>query len=143
MLGGNVSVMKTIFPFMQNRLFSAIALMGVFVVGAFAADVTGKYTAETQGRNGPQTMTIELKADGATLTGKIVNPRGETKIENGKIDGDTITFTTTRTMGDNTVTQKYTGKVSGDSIEFTSEMQGGAGGGGGRGPQKFTAKKAS
>jgi hypothetical protein len=135
--------MKTIFPFMQNRLFSAIALMGVFVVGAFAADVTGKYTAETQGRNGPQTMTIDLKADGMKLTGSITTPRGDQKIENGKIDGDTITFTTTMTMGDNTMTQKYTGKVSGDSIEFTREMEGGRGGGGGRGPAKFTAKKSS
>ena len=35
-------------------------------------------------------------------------------------------------------TENYTGKISGDSIEFTAEMEGG---GGGRGPQKYTAKK--
>jgi hypothetical protein len=47
-------------------------------------------------------------------------------------------------MGDNTMTMKWTGKVSGDSIEFTREMQGGPGGGGrGRGPATFTAKKSS
>jgi hypothetical protein len=137
---GNVSGMKTIFPLMKSKLFSTIALMGVFVLGAMAADVTGKYTAETQGRNGPQTMTIDLKADGSTVTGAITTPRGEQKIENGKIDGDTITFTTTMKMGDNEMKQKYTGKVSGDSIEFTREMEGG---GGGRGPAKFVAKKSS
>jgi hypothetical protein len=136
--------MQIIFPFMKNKLFTTIALMGVLVTGALAADVTGKYTAETQGRNGPQTITFDLKADGATLTGTVTTPRGDQKIENGKIDGDTVSFTTTMAMGDNTMTQKYTGKVSGDSIEFTREMQGGAGGGGGgRGPAKFTAKKSS
>jgi hypothetical protein len=136
--------MKTIFPLM-NKLFSTIALMGVFVLGAMAADVTGKYEAETQGRQGPQKMTFDLKADGATVTGTVTTPRGDQKIENGKIDGDTITFTTTMQMGDNTMTQKFTGKVSGDSIEFTREMEGGrgGGGGGGRGPAKMTAKKVS
>ena len=135
--------MKVIFPHMK-QLFSTIALMGVFVLGAMAADVTGKYEAETQGRQGPQKMTFDLKADGSTVTGTVTNPRGEQKIENGKIDGDTITFTTSMTMGDNTMTQKYTGKVSGDSIEFTREMSGGPGGGGGQGrggPAKMTAKK--
>jgi hypothetical protein len=138
--------MKTIFPCMKNQLFSTIALMGLFTIGALAADVTGKYTGEIPGGRGPQAMTFDLKADGTTLTGTVTNPRGEQKIENGKIDGDTITFTTTMTMGDNTMTQKYTGKVSGDSIEFTREMQGGPGGGGGgrgRGPATFTVKKSS
>jgi hypothetical protein len=132
--------MKTIIPsIMKHNLFASFALMGVLVTGAMAADVTGKYTAETQGRNGPQTTTFDLKADGNTLTGTVSTPRGEQKIENGKIDGDTIMFTTTMTMGDNTMTQKFTGKVSGDTIEFTREMEGGRGGG--RGPAKMTAKK--
>jgi hypothetical protein len=130
--------MKTIFPFMKNSLFTAIALMGVFVLGASAADVTGKYVAETKGRRGPQTITFDLKADGAALTGTVSRGQNPAKIEDGKVDGDTITFTTTMTMGDNTMKMKYTGKVAGDSIEFTSEMEGG---GGGRGPQKYTAKK--
>ncbi len=131
--------MKIIFSRMRNPLLATFALMGVLAVGAFAADVTGKYDAETQGRNGTQKVTFDLKADGNKLTGKVINPRGETPIEDGKIDGDTITFTVTRKMGDNDMKMMYTGKVSGDSIDFTSEMAGG--GGGGRGPQKMTAKK--
>jgi hypothetical protein len=135
--------MKTIFSGMRNKLFAAFALMGVFVLGAMAADLTGKYVADVPGRGGQtQQQTFDLKADGGTVTGTVSNPRGEQKIENGKVDGDTISFTTTMKMGDNEMTMKYTGKVSGDSIEFTREMQGGQGGGG-RGPQKFTAKKSS
>jgi hypothetical protein len=137
--GGNVSIMKTIFPFMKNSLFTTIALMGLFVIGAAAADVNGKYAAETTGRRGPQTIVFDLKTDGGAVTGT-VSGRGPdpAKIENGKIDGDTLTFSVTMNMQGNAMKMNYTGKVSGDSIEFTAEMEGG---GGGRGPQKYTAKK--
>lgn len=130
--------MKTIFSRMRSTLIATFALMGVLAVGALAADVTGKYEAETQGRNGPQKVTFDLKADGNTLTGKVIRAQGESPITNGKIDGDTITFSVTMKRGDNEFTTNYTGKVSGDSIDLTAEM---AGGGGGRGPQKMTAKK--
>jgi hypothetical protein len=146
--GGNVWGMKTIFSYiMKNKLFATVALMGVFVLGAMAADVNGKYTGEMQGRNGAQTVTMNFTTASGTVTGTVSNPRGgdDFKIENGKIDGDTITFTTTMQMGDNQMVTKYTGKISGDSIEFSREMQGGRGGrgGGGRGPATFTVKKSS
>jgi hypothetical protein len=128
--------MKTIFLRMRTTLCATFALMGVFVLGALAADVTGKYTAEVQGKNGTQTNTFDLKSDGGAVTGGITTPRGEQKIQDGKVDGDTITFTTTMTMGGNEMKVKYTGKVKGDSIEFTREMEG-------RPAATFTAKKAS
>ena len=38
----------------------------------WAADVTGKWTAEVQGRGGnPMTVTMNLKADGNNLTGTV------------------------------------------------------------------------
>ena len=49
-------------------------------VVAFAADVTGKWTYEMQGRNGAMTGTINLKADGGTLTGTVSGRGGETEI---------------------------------------------------------------
>jgi hypothetical protein len=127
--------MKTIFPFMKNKLFATIALMGVFVLGALAADVAGTYTGEIQGGRGPQKVTMVLAVDGATVTGT-VSGRGPdpAKIENGKVDGDTITFSTTQSFNGNEMKMTYTGKVKGDgSIEFTRE--------GGRGPSTFTVKK--
>jgi len=131
---GNVSHMKTIFPLMKTSLFTAIALMGLFVIGALAADVNGKYSATTEGRRGPQTIVFDLKTDGGTVSGTVSGRGPEpAKIENGKIDGETLTFSTTMSFNGNTMTMNYTGKVSGDSIDFTVE--------GGRGPQKYTAKK--
>jgi hypothetical protein len=120
-------------------MFMAFTALLCFTLVAAAADVTGKWTAETPGRNGtPQVTTFDLKADGAKLEGNVTTVRQGapvvTPIADGKVDGDTISFTQTMTMGGNEVKLSYTGKVKGDSIEFTRE--------GGRGPATMTAKKA-
>ena len=121
-------------------LASVATLACLMVTSAFAADVDGKWTASMPGRQGnTMEVTFTFKADGSKLTGTMSNPRGEREIENGKIDGDNISFDQTFERGGNSMTIMYKGKLSGDTIEFTREMQGG--GGGGR-PQTFTAKRA-
>jgi autotransporter translocation and assembly factor TamB len=107
-------------------------------VAAFAADVTGKWTAEVAGRGGnTMTQTFTLKADGAALTGTVSGGRGgDASITNGKVDGDTISFDVTREMGGNSVTMHYSGKVAGDEIKFKMEREGGQ-------AREFTAKRAS
>jgi autotransporter translocation and assembly factor TamB len=91
---------------------------------AFAAGVDGKWTFETQGRNGPQTSTINLKADGAALTGTISGRGGDTAIEDGKVDGNNISFSVTREMQGNKITIKYSGTVSGDELKLKFERPG-------------------
>jgi len=123
---------------MKFRFLSLLALLGVFSFVAAAADISGKYTAEVAGRNGnTQTMTLNLKADGANLTGNITNARGETPISDGKVDGDNVSFNVVRKMQDNEVTIKYKGKVEGDSIKFTQTMNFN----GNERTTEFTAKK--
>lgn len=112
----------------------------VLAVAAFAADVSGKWTAEVQGRGGnTMTQTFVLKADGSTLTGKIEGGRGgPVDISNGKVDGDNISFDVVREFNGNSVTLHYTGTISGDEIKFKMERQGG------EGPaREFTAKRAT
>ncbi|MES1261768.1 MAG: hypothetical protein ABUS49_08530 [Acidobacteriota bacterium] len=119
---------------MKSTLLALMALL-CFTFVAAAADVTGKWTAEVPGRGGnTQTNTLTFKESGAKLEGSIANQRGDTPITDGKVDGDTITFTVVRNFGGNEMKMMYTGKVKGDSIDFSVE--------GGRGPQTFTAKKA-
>ena|ERR1700684_100135 len=102
-------------------------------VTMMAADATGKWTAEMQGRNGnTQTMTINLKADGNNLTGTVSGRNGDTDIAAGKVDGDTVSFDVVREFNGNKMTQHYTGKLDGDTIHFTIKMEGGQGGGAGR-----------
>jgi hypothetical protein len=120
----------------------------LLVTSAFAADVDGKWTASMPaGQGNTMEVTFTFKADGNKLTGTMSNPRGEREIQNGKIDGDTITFDQTFERGGNSMKIVYTGKVSGDTIEFTRSFEGGGGqgkgkGGAGRGNATFTAKRA-
>jgi hypothetical protein len=119
------------------------ALVGVFAIAAFAADVTGKWTAEIPGRGGNMTTnTFALKQDGAKVTGTMEGGRGgPVEITDGKAEGDDVSFTVTRTFNDMTFKQVYKGKVSGSEIKFTRTMEGGQGGA--IPPVEFTAKKAN
>ena len=106
----------------KKLLFVTTILLAVCLV-AFAADVTGKWTFEQQGRGGnTTTVTLNLKADGGTLTGTVVRPgrngNMEAQISDGKIDGNNISFKTSQQMGDNTITTEYSGTVNGDSISL-------------------------
>ena len=93
---------------MKFRLFGLLALLGVFAFVAAAADVTGKWTAEMQGRGGnAQQVTINLKADGGTLTGSLANARGETPISDGKVDGNKVSFNVKRNFNGNEFVQKF------------------------------------
>src|SRR5271155_4023099 len=110
---------------------------------AFAADVTGKWTAEMQGRGRggqagqTQTITFNLKADGGILTGSVSGRGGDTEITDGKIDGENISFSITRTMGDRSFKMNYNGTISGDEIKFKAAPEGGQNPG-----REFTAKRA-
>lgn len=120
----------------RRQLLTAVLLLSMAAI-AFGADVNGKWVGETQGRGGQtQTLTITLKVEGNTLTGTVATPRGETPISDGKIDGDTISFTQTIEFNGNTLKFLYTGKVSGDQIQFKRQREGGQGR-----VQEFTAKR--
>jgi hypothetical protein len=115
-----------------------LALLALFCItfAASAADVTGKWAGEITTGRGPQPFTLELKQAGTAVTGAVTGGRGgDLMITDGKIDGDTVTFSTSAPGRDgNPQVLKYTGKVGADgSIAFTRE--------GGRGPATFTVKK--
>ena len=120
-----------------------ILLIGCLAAAAlWAADVTGKWTAEMQGRNGnTMTITMNLKADGDKLTGTMSGRGGETDISDGKVQGDNISFKVVREFNGNQITSVYKGKVDGDTIHFAMTMEGGSMGGGQ--PREFDAKRAT
>jgi len=119
---------------MKTTFLALLALLTIAFT-ALAADVTGKWSGEITTGRGPQPFNLELKQSGNTLTGAVTGGRGgDIQISDGKVEGDTLSFSTSAPGRDGTPNVlKYTGKVSGDSIEFTRE--------GGRGPVTFTVKK--
>jgi hypothetical protein len=108
---------------MKIKILSLLALLGVFSLVAAAADPSGTYKAEMQGRNGnTQTITINLKADGSNLTGSITTPRGDNPISDGKVDGNTVTFAQKMSFNGNDMVIKYKGTIDGDTIKFERSM---------------------
>ena len=120
---------------MTKKLLFVFTILLVVAFVAMAADVTGKWVYEQAGRGGgnPTQVTLNLKANGSTLTGSVVRPgRGgdpmETQISEGKIDGDNISFKITIQMGDNSMTTEYAGTVSGNELKLKITRPGRGGG---------------
>jgi opacity protein-like surface antigen len=136
---------------MKTTLLALVAIL-CLTFAASAADISGKWVTDTSaapaagggGRpgGGMGGGTYEFKVSGSTLTGSITRPgRGGgdptvTPIADGKMTGDTFTFSVTNNFGGNEMKTAYTGKVVGDKLEITFDM-------GGRGnPRTVTLMKA-
>jgi hypothetical protein len=84
-------------------------------VWAAAADLSGKWKAEFTTPDGTQRVnTFTFKVDAGKLTGTVAGTQDETPIQNGKINGDEISFTAERPFG----TFTYSGKATGNEIKF-------------------------
>ncbi|GAA4424882.1 outer membrane beta-barrel family protein [Pontibacter saemangeumensis] len=79
-------------------------------------ELTGRW----KGTVGEREMTLDLVADGNTLTGTMQTPTGQAPLSNGIISGDEFSFTLT--MGGNEV--PYKGKMEGSAINLTADFQG-------------------
>jgi hypothetical protein len=95
----------------------------LFALAASAADISGNWkgTADLQGQAIERTFVF--KVDGSKLTGETTSQLlGKSTIEDGKIDGDNISFTITADFQGNTLKMTYKGKVSGDTIKLTADL---------------------
>jgi hypothetical protein len=90
---------------------------------ASAADISGTWKGTAQTPNGPVERTFNFKVDGNKLTGDTTSDMfGKSVIEDGKIDGDSVSFTITVKFQGNDSKINYKGKVKGDEIDFTVEI---------------------
>lgn len=120
---------------MTHRRTLVLAVLTLaLLASAYAADVAGKWTAEVENPRGVMQYTLEFKVDGANLTGKMISQGGETEIQNGKVNGDEISFLQVLKLRNREVRLQYKGKVSGDEIQFTRTVNDGP-------PEEFVAKR--
>ena len=123
---------------MTKKSLLVTTIFLVVAVAAFAADVTGKWTYEMAGRQGgnPRPVTLNLKADGSKLTGTVTGMMGrggggggpqDMEIQNGKVDGNNVSFETKMEFNGNARITKYEGTLSGDELKLkvTRETQNG------------------
>jgi len=111
----------------RSRVFAFAVMMLVGVVCLYAADVTGKWTAEFDTAIGVQKYVYEFQVDGTKLTGKAIGTRGdsqpqEVEIQEGKVEGDDISFVEMLKFQDQDIRITYKGNVSGDEIKFTRNV---------------------
>jgi hypothetical protein len=118
---------------MTKRFAWLVAFFAIACLVALAADIDGKWSATTQGKKGPQTQTLTLKADGDKLTGTIDNGRGGVDISEGMIHGNEVMFKVVREFQGNKVEQNYKGTLSGNDLKMTMDA--------GRGPQDIAFKR--
>ena len=96
---------------MAKRTVLALAMVVAVSVCALAADLSGKWSGTVTLRNGEDVdVSFDFQANGQKLTGTLNSPRGHDTIENGKIEGNTVSFLTEG--GD----MKWQGTVAGDQI---------------------------
>jgi hypothetical protein len=115
---------------MTKKLFFVGAILCALTLALLAADVSGKWTWEQAGRGGgnPTTSTLTLKVDGSTLTGTLDGGRGgPVEITDGKVDGNSISFSIKRSFNGNDMVTPYKGTLDGDTLnlEYTQAGRGG------------------
>lgn len=105
---------------MVKRLLLAVAATAAL---AFGADIDGKWVAKMESPNGTREVKMSFKAEGAKLTGTVSGRQSDTEITDGKIDGENISFSVTRKMGDNEVKTNYKGVLKGGELKLQFKMR--------------------
>jgi len=105
---------------------------------SLAADVTGKWTGSVDTNDGVVTITLNLKADGESLTGSIVTHMGEMPIKEGKVTGDEVNWLNTFERDGNSMKIRHKGKINGAEMKVTVTVEGRE-----ERTIEYTAKKAS
>jgi hypothetical protein len=102
-----------------------LTLMALFALTASAADISGNWKGTAQGPNGPIERTFTFKQDGTKLTGETNSQfTGKSTINDGKVEGDALSFSITANFQGNEMKLSYKGKISGDTIKLTSDFGG-------------------
>jgi hypothetical protein len=120
---------------MKKYFVVLTVLLAITSLVLLAADIDGTWTAETQGKGGPVTQKLVLKADGKVLKGNYDNGRGAADIAEGMVEGNNFSFKVNRDFGGKQVTQEMKGVVNSKTeLKLTTQ--------GKQGPQDITFKKA-
>jgi len=105
----------------NNKTLIGAVIAVAMAAAAFAADVTGTWTATFDTQVGAQKYTYTFKVDGKKLTGKAKSELAgtESEIAEGTVNGDDISFVENLNFQDMPLRIVYKGKIAGDEIKFT------------------------
>jgi hypothetical protein len=108
----------------RRLLLMGTALVFLSLSGLRAADVSGRWTSTFNTEIGEQSYTYEFAVKGTVLTGTAKgNLVGESKITDGKVDGDKISFVENASFMEMPIRIEYTGQMtSADEIKMTRKV---------------------
>jgi hypothetical protein len=90
---------------------------------AYGADIDGKWTGELDMGGQKIPVSYTFKAEGAVLTGSTPIMEQELKIQNGKINGNNISFSIVMNMGEE-MKIDYKGVLAGGVLKLSFDMMG-------------------
>jgi len=125
--------MKNIARGVACALVCLVAASPVWAQETETANVAGKWEMSSESQRGTQTSTFTFEQEGNVLTGTVDGQRGETPISSGSVEGNEITFTVVRGMGDRSQEFTYKGTVDGDTISGSTSTP--------RGEREFTMRR--
>jgi hypothetical protein len=103
----------------MKMFFIGLGAFLALAAAAAAGDISGKWIAPDNGVD----VVMDFKVDGTKLEGEVDNPLfGKMKINDGKIDGDTISFYLIHPNNDEERRAVFKGTVKGNTIRFTVRM---------------------
>ncbi len=102
------------------RICALLVTVVLLPLTASAADIDGRWNGTVSTPDGEFPLSYTFQADGDTLTGSMFDGYGEKAINDGKIDGDTISFSVRVDYGGGPFTLSYTGVVADDQNTLTS-----------------------
>lgn len=115
---------------MIKKLLFATTILLAVTLCLMAADASGKWVFQQEGRNGSVEVTLNLTVDGGALSGTLTRPGRdgnamETPISDGKVDGNNISFSVKReSPNGNTFVTTYKGTLDGDNLKIEITMPG-------------------
>ena len=77
------------------KYFLILLFLGGSVTIFAQTNIDGNWKGTRETPNGTFEVNYTFKAEGATLTGTLKTSFGETKLENGKVDGNKISYSIT------------------------------------------------
>lgn len=108
----------------MKKLFTIFLLAAL---SGFSADVTGNWKGTAEGPNGKMERTFSFKVEGSKLTGETSSEMlGKSTIQDGKVDGDSLSFSVHVNFQGQDVKILYRGKVSGKQLKLNVQSEDGS-----------------
>jgi enterochelin esterase-like enzyme len=104
----------------------AIVAFALLSICSYAEDITGTWKAEFETQIGVQKYSFALKQDGNAVTGKanseIGGEKHESKLKDGKIEGESVSFVELLNFQGNDLEIRYKGTVSGKEMKLSRQV---------------------